>query len=148
MISMNLKMLRSQHQLTQEEIAEHLNVSRQAVAKWEKGDSIPDLTHCMELAKLYNISIDSLVHYKDEGLGLPIPPKGKHYFGSVTVGERGQIVIPKKARELFHILPGNTLVIVGDDERGLAIIPEAYMKPFFNMAMMGSKKENKHDESN
>lgn len=47
-------------------------------------------------------------------------PKGK-YAWTATVGEKGQIVIPKRARELFGIEPGDTLVILGDEEKGLAI---------------------------
>ena len=50
-------------------------------------------------------------------------PKGK-YAWTVTVGEKGQIVIPKQARELFGIKPGDTLVLLGDDNRGLAIPPK------------------------
>jgi len=46
----------------------------------------------------------------------------KHIFGTVKVGERGQIVIPKDARETFDIKPGDTLMIFGDEERGLAIV--------------------------
>ena len=49
-------------------------------------------------------------------------PKGKHIFGLVTVGTKGQIVIPKKARDVFHIEPGDSLVLVGDEKEGLAII--------------------------
>ena len=133
MISMNLKNLRNHHRLTQEDVAEHLQVSRQAVAKWEKGDSMPDIENCMALAKLYNVTLDNLVNFEDAGTGLNVPPKGKHFFGAVTVGERGQIVIPKKARDVFHIKPGHTVVIVGDEERGLAIVPESYMNVFFNL---------------
>ena len=131
MINMNLKNLRNHHGYTQEDVAEHLQVSRQAVAKWEKGESMPDIENCMALAKLYNVTLDNLVNFEDEGTGLNVPPKGKHFFGAVTVGERGQIVIPKKARDVFHIKPGHTLIVVGDDERGLAIVPENYMKNFF-----------------
>lgn len=47
-------------------------------------------------------------------------PKGK-YAWTVKVGEKGQIVIPKEAREVFGIDPGDTLVILGDVRRGLAI---------------------------
>ena len=46
-------------------------------------------------------------------------PKGK-YAWCVTVGEKGQIVIPKQAREIFNISPGDTLLLLGDEERGLA----------------------------
>ena len=136
MINMNLKNLRNHHGYTQEDVAEHLQVSRQAVAKWEKGESMPDIENCMALAKLYNVTIDNLVNFDDAGTGLNVPPKGKHFFGAVTVGERGQIVIPKKARDVFHIKPGHTLIVVGDDERGLAIIPENYMKHFFNLSKL------------
>lgn len=132
MISQNLKRLRIRYQLTQEEIAEHLNVSRQAIAKWEKGDSVPDIENCIALAELFHVTLDNLVQYHDE-VGLDVPPKGKHFFGTVTVGERGQIVIPKKARELFQLNAGDTLIIVGDEERGLAIVPHNYMSQFFDL---------------
>ena len=49
-------------------------------------------------------------------------PKGKHLFGTVKVGEKGQIVIPKNAREIFGIQPGDSLVILGDEATGLAIM--------------------------
>lgn len=50
------------------------------------------------------------------------PPKGKHIFGTVRVGEKGQIVIPKDARNMFHIQPGDSLVVLGDEGSGLAIL--------------------------
>ncbi len=56
-------------------------------------------------------------------------PKGK-YAWTVTVGEKGQIVIPKQAREVFHIQPGDTLVVLGDETRGLAIPPKAMFERF------------------
>ena len=51
-------------------------------------------------------------------------PKGK-YAWTVTVGEKGQIVIPKQAREVFDIKPGDTLLILGDKNKGLAIPPKS-----------------------
>lgn len=131
MINTNLKKLRQQHQLTQEELAEKLDVSRQVIAKWEKGESTPDLHFCVRLADLYDVTIDNLINYDEQDAGISVPPKGKHFFGATTVGERGQIVIPKKARELFHIEAGDTLIIVGDEDRGLAIVPQNYMEKFF-----------------
>lgn len=50
-------------------------------------------------------------------------PKGK-YAWTATVGEKGQIVIPKQARELFHIEPGDTLILLADVKRGIAIPPK------------------------
>lgn len=49
-------------------------------------------------------------------------PKGKHLFGTVKVGEKGQIVIPKDAREIFGIQPGDNLVVLGDEATGIAIL--------------------------
>ena len=45
----------------------------------------------------------------------------KRVFGTAKVGDRGQIVIPKEARELFNIRPGDTLLILGDEEAGLIV---------------------------
>lgn len=49
-------------------------------------------------------------------------PKGKHIFGTVKMGEKGQIVIPKEARDIFHLQPGDSLVVLGDEATGLALI--------------------------
>lgn len=46
----------------------------------------------------------------------------KHIFGTVKVGERGQIVIPKEAREIFDIKPGDTLMVLGDEDHGIAVV--------------------------
>ena len=48
-------------------------------------------------------------------------PKGKHLFGTVKIGEKGQLVIPKEARKLFNINPGDTLLILGDEKTGIFI---------------------------
>ena len=50
-------------------------------------------------------------------------PHGK-YAWTATVGEKGQIVIPKQAREIFNIKPGDTLVLLGDEQLGIAIPPK------------------------
>ena len=47
--------------------------------------------------------------------------RGRHVFGTVKVGERGQIVIPKDARALFGIRPGDTLLILGDEKSGIIV---------------------------
>ena len=51
-------------------------------------------------------------------------PKGK-YAWSVTVGAKGQIVIPKEARAIFGIAPGDTLLMLGDRTKGIAIPPKS-----------------------
>lgn len=119
MLSDNLRDLRRQHKLSQEDVAEAIGVSRQAVAKWENGDTTPDIINCMELAKLYSVTLDDLVNYqREKSNGFPVPPRGKYIFGTVTVGERGQIVIPAKARKIFDIHPGDDLLVLGDEDQG------------------------------
>ena len=151
MINMNLAALRKQYGLTQEEVAEKINVSRQAIAKWEKGESVPDINNCMALAKLFQVSLDDLVNYSEKDTGLPIPPKGKHFFGSVTVGERGQIVIPKKAREVFGIEAGDQLLMFGDEEKGIGIVPKMALQEIMsvvtgNLHFGKEHKKNKKDK--
>ena len=122
MIGANIQSRRRAVGLTQEQLAERLDVSRQTVAKWEAGDTTPDLANAGALAQVLDVSLDALVTFDAEGSGLPMPPHGKHLFGTVTVGERGQIVIPKQARDLFGIAPGDALLVLGDEDQGIAIL--------------------------
>ena len=48
-------------------------------------------------------------------------PRGKHIFGTAKVGEKGQIVIPKEARAMFGLEPGDTLVLLADTKKGIAL---------------------------
>ena len=66
MISKNLKYLRKEHGLSQEEFAEKLNVSRQTVAKWENGDNLPDIENCKMIASYFDTTIDNLVYQISE----------------------------------------------------------------------------------
>lgn len=59
-------------------------------------------------------------------------PAGKHIFGTVKVGEKGQIVIPKKAREIFNIKPGDSLLVLGDEEQGIAVVKSDVLLQFAN----------------
>lgn len=132
MLSENLLTLRKQKKLTQEEAAEKAGVSRQALAKWESGETLPDIERCRRLAELYGVTLDDLVNYSEKEEGLPIPPKGLHIFGVVKVGDKGQIVIPQKARKIFGIQPGDHLVVLGDEAQGIALLPEAGMLEMFH----------------
>lgn len=124
MFKENISMLRSVNGYSQEEVAEKIGVSRQAYAKWEKGETVPDVDRCQKLAELYGVTIDSLVNYSDKiGTTTLTPgPKGKHIFGTTKISDRGQVVIPKKARELFEINNGDSLVVLGDEAEGIALI--------------------------
>lgn len=119
----NLVTLRKMHQMTQETLAEKVGVTRQALAKWEAGETLPDLEKCSMLAKIFDVTLDDLASYEPaENYELPLPPKGKHIFGVTTVGDKGQIVIPAKARKLFSIQTGDQLVVLGDEAQGIALL--------------------------
>ena len=119
----NLLELRKLKHLTQEDLAERVGVTRQAVAKWEAGETMPDLDKSKLLAEILEVSLDDLANYEPKAnMGLGVPPKGKHLFGVVTVGDKGQIVIPAKARKTFEIAYGDQLVVLGDEAQGLAIM--------------------------
>lgn len=124
-LAANLRYLRQQKNLSQESLAEQIGVTRQAVAKWETGASFPDIIKCDALAELYNVDLNDLIHFDAAKHDFPIGPKGKYIFGTVTVGERGQIVLPKKARVTLQIKTGASLVVLGDTNpgtTGLALI--------------------------
>ena len=55
--------------------------------------------------------------------------KGK-YAWMVKIGEKGQFVIPKEARDLFDLQPGNEILVLGDENRGLAILPKEMQKEY------------------
>ena len=121
MICENIQILRKKRNLTQEALAELVGVTRQTIAKWESGESVPDLSLAGKLASVLDVALDELVEapreeFEDESL------KGKHMFGVVTVGDKGQIVIPVRARRMFGIVPGSQLLVLGEEGQGLAIL--------------------------
>ena len=113
-ISENILTFRRENGLSQEALAEKIGVSRQTVAKWESGESTPDLALAAELAAVFGISIDRLAGKQANG--------GKYVFGAVRVGECGQIIVPKKCREVFGLQPGDYLMVLGDIDRGIAMV--------------------------
>ena len=143
MLKDNLVMLRNIHGLSQEALAEKIGISRQAYAKWESGATIPDIEKCRLLAEVYGTTIDSLVRTEPvDGVGaIPPAPKGKNIWGSVAVGDRGQIVIPKGARDLFGLTGGRRLIVLSD-EQGIALIPDEAFMASMNRAMEQINIEN------
>lgn len=57
-------------------------------------------------------------------------PKGHYIFGTVKVGERGQIVIPREARDKFNIKAGDTLIVLGDEKWGIAVTKSDVLQKF------------------
>ena len=115
MIGKNLLKIRKQKSLTQEALEEAVGVARQTIAKWEAEESAPDLA-------ALKVSLDDLVNAPADELDGHPGMQGKHMFGVVTVGDKGQIVIPVRARRVFNINPGDQLMVLGDENSGIALV--------------------------
>ena len=122
MISENIQLFRRAKGLTQEALGEQVGVSRQTIAKWEAGESTPDLEFAGRLADALDATLDDLVQAPMSALAGKEPEDGRYIFGVVTVGDKGQIVIPVRARRIFGIHPGDQLLVLGDENRGLALV--------------------------
>ena len=146
MLKENLVMLRGLHGYSQEEIAEKINISRQAYAKWETGATVPDIEKCRLLAAVYGVTLDSLAGSGAvDGSGASVlTPAGKSIWGSLTINDRGQIVIPKGARDKFDLTGGTRLIVLSDDD-GIALVPaerfEKKIRKIIAMAAAESRDE-------
>ena len=130
MLKDNLILLRNCRGISQEEIASVIQISRQAYAKWERGETVPDIEKCDKIAQYYGITIDGLLHFDShqEGMVVPPGPAGKHICGTVSINERGQIVIPKNARDLLKIQKGDNFVVLVDEVEGIALVNTEFFK--------------------
>ena len=137
MLKDNLVILRNIHGFSQEAIAEKINISRQAYAKWESGATVPDIEKCLKLAEVYGVTLDSLMKTStmEEYGTIPPPPKGKNIWGSVVINDRGQLIIPKAVRERFCLTGGQRLIVLSDDQEGIALIPAERFEERMKQAM-------------
>ena len=117
-----IRRLREGKGMTQEALAEAVGVARQTIAKWETEESTPDLEMSGRLASVLEVSLDDLVNAPEDELDSRPGMRGKHMFGVVTVGDKGQIVIPVRARRVFNINPGDQLMVLGDENSGIALV--------------------------
>ncbi len=137
----NIIRLRNIHGWSQEKTAERIGISRQAYAKWESGESIPDIEKCALLASLYGVSIDSLIEESESSI--PPAPRGKNIWGSVILSERGQIVLPKPARDKLGFTPGMRLIVLSD-ENGIALVSADAFEEGLRKALQMARIENEN----
>ena len=123
--------------MTQEALADLVGVARQTIAKWETEESTPELVMAGKLAAALDVSLDDLANAPEDELDTSPGMKGRHMFGVVTVGDKGQIVIPVRARRVFNIKPGDQLLVLGEENRGLALMDAR----FFMAVAEGMKNE-------
>lgn len=121
-LSENLRRMRVRERYSMEDIAEIIGVSRQSVAKWESGESFPDIEKCVKLAKLYKVSLDALVNESVEEMSASNGEDGRYCFGVSKVCEGGRIVIPEEALRMFEIKEGDSVLLLGDVKKGMAIV--------------------------
>lgn len=75
-------------------------------------------------------------------------PKGRYIFGTAKVGEKGQIVIPKEARDRFGISPGDTLLILGDDDNGVIVSKPEVLRNAANQIFARMERQNDGNDEN
>lgn len=130
-----IRLLRTQRGMTQEEVAERIGVSRQAIAKWEKGDTLPDIDSCIRLADLFGVSLEMLAR----GLTQEATLDGRRMCGCVRMNDKGQITLPANVRESFGLKPGCMVLVLADTEKGIALV---------NMGDMGGDVSPMFDQQN
>ena len=118
-----LQELRKNKELTQEELAESLYVSRTAVSKWESGDSVPDITNCVKLASLYKISLDELVNRPlRRVIDNDFPSQGDRICGVLEISDDNTIRIPNSVMEMFDMHIGDKALLLADRKQGIALV--------------------------
>lgn len=139
-----LKLMRNRKGMTQEQVAEQVGVSRQAVAKWEKGETLPDIESCVHLADLYGVPLDMLVRgLKNETQG----EDSQQMFGCVRMNDKGQITLPVQLRDAFGLKPGCMILLLADTEKGIALVnmgDRDDLPILYHQSMMNNK-ETEHE---
>lgn len=122
-ISENLKFLRYRNGYTLEAIAEIISVSRQSVAKWESGDSVPDVMNCIKLASLYKISLDELVNSPLKNIVAEnFATDGSRICGVLELSPDSTIRVPDVVKQAFNIHCGDKLLLLADKNQGIALV--------------------------
>jgi transcriptional regulator with XRE-family HTH domain len=113
MLAENLQVLRKQNHLSQEELAEKCQVSRQAIAKWERGESVPTIEKLIYLAGFYDVSLDELV---------------------------GRIVVNKYTKIKEYLLEfAADDIPIGDDDDEICAIIQRYMRFTDSVGLSGEQ---------
>ena len=122
-ISENLKLLRAKHGYTMESLAEIIDVSRQTIAKWEAGESYPDIENCAKLSRLYKVFLDALVNKPLwEGEVDDLVGTESKICGALELTEEGAIVLPEKLLNMFDLKPGEKVLVLAEKQQGIAIV--------------------------
>ncbi len=123
-----LRQIRMMKKMTQEDLAEKMNVSRQSIAKWESGESVPDIVRCGELARILELDIQDILELFDPSAARQTPGRSPHQHNKFVFGvskiRSGSILLPLDALKAFRLQEGDELIVLGDLNQGLALIPK------------------------
>lgn len=119
----NLKTLRQKNGYSLEALAEIISVSRQTVAKWEAGDSCPELINCVKLANLYKVTMDELINKPladiiDGNAGFDDSKLG----GVLEIRADNSVVIPEIVMKMFDLHPEEKILLLADKRQGIALV--------------------------
>ena len=124
MFGENLLKLRRRKRISQKDFAEIIGVTRQTVAKWENNESVPDIYISKKMADVLGVTIEEMLESREVIEELPQYLLDEYYFfGKAVVGSKGEIKLSKEARERFQIDVGDEMLVLGDIERGIELLP-------------------------
>lgn len=122
-IADNLKVLRYKNGYTLEALAGIISVSRQSVAKWEAGESVPDIVNCVKLASLYKISLDELVNMSlKDMISSEFVSKNDRVCGVLEIQPENTLHIPDAIMEMFDMHCGDMVLLLADKKQGIALV--------------------------
>ena len=122
-IADNLKFLRYKNGYTLEALAEIISVSRQSVAKWEAGDSVPDIINCVKLASLYKISLDELVNMSlKDVISSDFMQEDGRICGVLEIQPENTLRMPEVIMDMFHLHCGDKVLLLADRQQGMALV--------------------------
>ena len=122
-IADNLKFLRYKNGYTLEALAEIISVSRQSVAKWESGDSVPDIINCVKLASLYKISLDELVNMSlKDVISSDFMQEDGRICGVLEIQPENTLRMPEVIMDMFHLHCGDKVLLLADRQQGMALV--------------------------
>ena len=136
-----LKQLRLTSKMTQEELAEKMNVSRQTVAKWEAGDSIPDIAKCSVLASIFNLYLDDIadmfIKRDDERA---IRPKNQYFLGFSKIENR-TVVLPENAMKMYGFQEGDELLILANSSQEITLATKKNLSDYEEQKLIDNSIE-------
>ena len=114
---------RTRRGMSQLELAERLEVSRQSISKWETDASVPELEKLVNLCEVFEVTLDELVNKPMRDMEtVGYATDGNRVCGVLDLEEEGVIRLPRPVMELFDIKAGEKILLLADKKQGIAIV--------------------------